>query len=329
MTRAAIVLALVLARCASTPVGNPSPTVAVTEGGVPTGPAITESPFPTLSPAAHFIPFEADFYTVAAGPEGVWLLSPTGHVIRIDPTTNGIAADVAVRASEFGHIAVGAGSVWITDFDHDALVRIDAASGAIDATIAVGANPEGLLVTPETIWVSNHRGGSISKVDVASNTVVDTFDFTNHGASGPKGIVIVAGDLWTTVPNAVSVFRIAPATGEVVDRLLIMADDFGSPLTDGRFVYVPTPGGLVKVDPATNALVPDFAPVEQPRAFGLSSAWSISNGDLVRLANDTFAPIERWRVVGESSAVTNMALWDDTVWLATDSRAVIRVDVGS
>jgi hypothetical protein len=55
---------------------------------------------------------------------------------------------------------------------------------------------------------------------------------------------------------------------------------------------------------------------------------SVSNGNLVRLAGDTFAPIERWRV-GTSSAVTNMAFGDDTVWLATDSRAVIRIDVGS
>jgi YVTN family beta-propeller protein len=291
----------------------------------------SSSPAAELSPEVTVIPLDADFYAIAAGLEGLWLLSSAGRVLQIDQATNHVVADIEVPASEFGYIAVGAGSVWVTNFDHDTLIRIDPATNKVVATIAVGTNPESLLVTADTVWTANHRGGSISKVDVATNTVVATFDFASHGSSGPKGIVMAAGDLWTTVPNMLSVFRLSPTTGSVVARLTLVHDDLDYPMSDGHFVFVPTSDGTFeKIDPATNTVVQHPSPTPIPWLFARSAFWAPSGQDLVRLDPATLEAAERWRLAPASAEpldVMGMAVDEDAVWLIVAGHTLIRVDV--
>jgi len=305
----------------------PSATAASTSGSFPA----SSSPVASLSPDVTVIPLDADFYSVASGAEGLWLLSSAGRVIEIDKATNQVVADVEVPASEFGYIAVGAGSVWVTSFDHDTLIRIDPATKKVVATITVGTNPESLLVTAETVWTANHRGGSISKVDVATNKVVATFDFANPGSSGPKGVVMAAGDLWTTVPNMVSVFRISPKTGKVVARNTLLHEDLDSPVSDGRFVFVATSDGTFeKIDPATNTVVEHLSPEPIPWRFARSAFWAPSGQDLVRLEPATLEPAKRWTLAPASAEpldVMGMAVDDDAVWLIVGGHTLIRVDV--
>ena len=252
--------------------------------------------------------------------------------MRIDQATNDIVADIEVPASEYGYIAVGAGSVWVTAFDHDALLRIDPATNKVVATIAVGTNPELLLVTPDTVWTANHRGGSISKVDVATNAVVATFDFASHGRSGPKGVIMVDGDLWTTVPNMRSVFRLSPTTGSVVTRQELPHLDLDYPISDGHFVFVATSDGtLEKIDPATNTVVQELSPELIPWLFARSAFWAPSGQDLVRIDPATLEPAERWPLAPASAEpldVMGMAVDDDAVWLTIGGQTVICVDVG-
>ena len=285
-----------------------------------------------LSPGVTVIPLDADFYSIAAGVEGVWLLSSAGRVLQIDPATDDVVADIEVPASEFGYVAVGAGSVWVTDFDHNALARIDPATKRVAATIAVGTNPESLLVTPETVWTANHRGGSISKVDVATNKVLATFDFANHGTSGPKGIVMAAGDLWTTVPNMLSLFRVSPTTGSVVARLTLLHDDLDSPVSDGHSVFVPTSDRTFEqIDPSTNTVVGHLSPQPIPWLFARSAFWAPSGQDLVRLDPGTLKPAKSWRIAPESAGppdVMGMAVDADAVWLIVGGHTLIRVDLG-
>jgi YVTN family beta-propeller protein len=319
--------------------GGTSPTTALPAAttlppvaGASTSPASPASSLAELSPEVTVIPLDADFYSVAAGEEGVWLLSSAGRVVQIDQATNRVVADIEVPASEYGYVAEGAGSVWVTSFDHDSLMRIDPATRKVVATIAVGTNPESLLVTPDTVWIANHRGGSISKVDVATNTVVATFDFANPGSSGPKGLVMTAGDLWTTVPNMVSVFRLSPKTGKVVARKTLLHEDLDSPVSDGRFVFVATSDGTFeKIDPATNTVVEHLSPEPIPWLFAQSAFWAPSGQDLLRLDPATLEPAESWRIAAESAGppdVMGMAVGDDAAWLTVGGQTLVRVDVG-
>jgi DNA-binding beta-propeller fold protein YncE len=308
---------------------------------VPSAAAASTSPIPEasshaskLSPDVTVIPLDAEFYAIAAGVEGVWLLSSSGHVLHLDQVTNAVVADIEVPASDYGYIALGAGSVWVTVFDHDALIRIDPTTNKVVATISVGpyTNPESLLVTPDTVWTANHRGGSISKVDVATNAVVATFDFAKHGTSGPKGIVMAAGDLWTTVPNMLSLFRLSPTTGSVVARLKLLGGDLDYPLSDGHFVFVAKGSGSIeKIDPVTNTVTQHLSRDPTPWLFARSAFWAPSGHDLVRLDPATLEPTERWPIAPASAGPLDfmgMAADDDAVWLIVGGRTLVRVDVG-
>jgi YVTN family beta-propeller protein len=329
--RIALVCASLIAVAAC---GGASSTTVPSAGGStsPASPA-SSSPAAGLSPDVTSIALDADFYSVAAGVEGLWLLSSAGRVIEIDRATNRVVADVEIPASEFGYVGVGDGSVWVTSFDHDTLIRIDPATKKIVASIAVGTNPESLLVTADAVWTANHRGGSISKVDVATNKVVATFDFAKHGTSGPKGMIMAAGDLWTTVPNMLSLFRISPKTGKVVARNTLLHDDLDSPVSDGRFVFVPTSDRTFeKIDPATNTVVEHLSPEPVPWLFARSAFWAPSGQELVQLDSATLKPAKSWRIVPESAGpvdVMGIAVDDDAVWLIVGGRSLIRVGVGA
>jgi len=289
---------------------------------------------PTASTSVHdgivaAIPLDVKVDAIAAGPEGVWLRSPSGAVLAVDPALNTIVARIDVPASQFGGIAVASGSVWVTDFAHNRLIRIDPKAKAIVATIDVGTSPQAMLVTPDAIWVSNQRGGSISKVDIASGTVVSTFAFTKAGATGPLRIALAGGDLWTVAPNAQSVFRIHPTDGSVVAKLTIPAKFFGGPISDGHFVYVRTgDDSMVKIDPATNATIDGFAAAVVPDAFAGSGFWGATGRDLLRLDAATMVPSDRWTVFpdpAEKWPEYAIAFADQTVWLVANQQRLLRI----
>ena len=312
-----------IAAASPVPMGSPDPTAS---------PAPTACAIETGSSVADVISLDADFYSVTAGPEGVWLLSPTGRVIRIDPATNTVAAEIRVPVSEFGNIALGGGSVWVTDASHNSLLRLDPKTKKVTA-IKVGDFPEGLLYALDHVWVSNHHGGSVSKIDPRTNEAA-TYEFTNVGESGPKGLAAVDGDIWTTVPTARSLFRIDGKTGESKGRIELTYE-LTSPFTDGRYVYVIYRNHgeqlIARVDPSANEAVPDFEPADLPIAAGLDSLWSVADRTLIRLDPATLARTGSWCVIpgDPPMGVTTMAFDDESVWLATDGRTLVRVRPGS
>jgi YVTN family beta-propeller protein len=299
---------------------SPSPIATEATAGATAVPGVVKARISLTHPSS----------SIDVGPEGVWLLAPDGHVLAIDRTTNALAADVEINASEFGYVAVGAGSVWATDFDHDTLWQIDPATETVREKIGVGTNPEGLLVTADTVWVSNHRAGSICKVDTATSKVVATFTFGRTGTSGPKGIVIADGDVWTSVPNTSSVYRLNPETGDVVAKLFIAQEEIGTLQTDGRFVYLPNGGMLSRIDPATNTIVHDYRPEPFPMTFAHGTFWAVSGRSLVRLDLETLEPAGSWQLVADSEPELDpwdLAFDDQAIWLLDSAKTVLRIEI--
>ena len=322
-TRFAVVLVALLAACAA-------PNATLAPPG-PTAPNPT-APTPTVVPGMvrASIPLPHSFVGIDVGPDGVWLRSLDGHVTRIDALTNRITADIEVKPSEFGEIKVGAGAVWVTDFVHDTLLRIDPKLAKVAKSITVGTNPEWLTVTPETVWVSNHRAGSISKVDVASNTVAATYTFAPTGTSGPRGIVLLDGGVWTSAANSNSVYRLDPKSGSVVKELLIAKEDIHSLMTDGQFLYLPAGGALTQIDPKTNAVTKELRYDAFPMVFARSTFWSIAGRSLIRLDPDTFESVASWQLVADAEPeldVPGMAFDNDEFWILNTQHTLLRVAI--
>jgi glutamine cyclotransferase len=72
----------------------------------------------------------------AVGEGGVWLITGTDEVSRIDAKTHEVHSfEVAFSV---GAVAVGFGSVWATIWEEGTVQRIDPDTGEVVATIAVG-----------------------------------------------------------------------------------------------------------------------------------------------------------------------------------------------
>jgi DNA-binding SARP family transcriptional activator/streptogramin lyase len=105
----------------------------------------------------HWIPT-----ALAAGYGSVWVGSSSSNnrlvVWQIDPATVQISRTVDIGSTDsfLGtvDVAVGAGSVWATNYNDETLVRIDPRNGSVLKTIDIGAHPRGIAVSKDRVWVT-------------------------------------------------------------------------------------------------------------------------------------------------------------------------------
>jgi YVTN family beta-propeller protein len=73
--------------------------------------------------------------------------------------------------------------------------RIDPKTNSIAATVRVGADPFGIAVGEDAVWVSNRRGFSITRIDPASNQVTAAIPIGNR----PYAVTAGHGAVWVSV----------------------------------------------------------------------------------------------------------------------------------
>ena len=129
------------------------------------------------------------------------------HVIRVDQRT-GVVADFsfAKDASDTAvatDVAVGSGSVWLARPDVPEVVRLDPATGKVQARLLV--NAWGLAFGGGALWYWEE--GSIGRIDPVTNE--QTFDPVRLSQNGSlNNIYVGGGDAWTSDPSSGQVWRV-------------------------------------------------------------------------------------------------------------------------
>jgi streptogramin lyase len=196
-------------------------------------------------PKAATIAVKGDPDWLAATSDAIWLTSErTDSVVQLDAKTNQPGTVVTVHKPCSG-LAVGFGSLWVPSCGDKSVVRVDAGTGAMQATISAGpADSEGGITT---------GAGSVWLVTSAKDGEAD-------------------GELT----------RIDATTNKVAATIRIPAGSFNPLFADGS-VWVSSNAGnvLVRVDPATNKVVDSTAVGPMPRflAYGAGSIWVLNQGD--------------------------------------------------
>lgn len=116
------------------------------------------------------------------------------------------------------------------------------------AVIEVGRDPGYAEVAFGSVWVGNHHGDSISRIDPATNTVTATIEVPGE----PTGLTAAFGSLWTFTPIDQMLKRVDPATNAVVGSLAL--DDHGGSITgvqelDGSLWFAGDGGQIQRIDP--------------------------------------------------------------------------------
>ena len=104
-----------------------------------------------------------------------------GTLSEIDTANNSVIRTISVYGTGARGLAISPDgtTAWVTGGTGDSqLVPIDLATGAVGAGINVGGGAAGLAITPDgsTALVVNQLDGTVSVVDLASQTVTDTID---------------------------------------------------------------------------------------------------------------------------------------------------------
>ncbi|HEV8567000.1 MAG TPA: hypothetical protein VGQ92_07865 [Actinoplanes sp.] len=229
-------------------------------------------------------------------------------------------------------LAVGAGSVWATQFD-GRLVRIDARTGRISARISARPIYFGSVVTygGGFVWTGNdderNRSGSVSKIDPASNRVVGNLP----GLGSPQSIAFGRGAVWVA-DHAGWLVKIDPTRLEVVARRRL---DFGAHgvVVAPHAVYVADAHGgrLLQADAQTARVIriAELSPGPIDPVVGAGAVWSSSAsawGDrpkddrVVRIDPRTLRIVQTLHLGG---SVPSVAFGFGSVWAPVTTRSVV------
>ena len=148
------------------------------------------------------------------------------------------------------------------DVDHDSVVRVDPASGVVQAVVSVGPDPLLMDVASEQVWTLNLGDGTLSRIDPATNRA------TSVSLGEAVGMTSDGEDLWVAVDGSTLV-RIDGATGEeqaslrLGARPLFALRDAGFPAVGGGAIWLTVPKlgrkwaphELWRIDPASGRVV--------------------------------------------------------------------------
>jgi YVTN family beta-propeller protein len=182
---------------------------------------------------------------------------------------------IAIRVT--GSVAVGTmpvgigtnistGRVYVANKGSNSVSVIDATTGFVIGTIAVGANPEGVGVlynSADKIYVANNSDNTVSVIDGATNAIVATVAV----GTSPVGVAVDQNYLVAYVTNggSASVSRIDGTTNTVTATITVGTNP-GFPAVNHvtHYLYVPNTGDntvsvideLAPLGPSVIATVP-------------------------------------------------------------------------
>lgn len=166
------------------------------------------------------------------------------------------------------------------------LVTAGLPANTVVATIPVGSIPSDVVVSPDnsTIYIANSISGTISVIDAASNTVVNTFSIpsANALAISRDGSTLYVANFSTTENLEV----VSTATGTITATLELSdgSEPTGLALSpDGAQLYVLTGRSICIIDTATNTSIKSLTlknPISASLEFPINAVFT-ANGKYV------------------------------------------------
>jgi streptogramin lyase len=246
--------------------------------------------------------------------DAVWVASSNvNHVVRLDAGTN-LPGTIITVAEPCSGMAVEFGSLWIPSCGDHTLIRADAKTGVIQATIPAGpAESEGgIAVGAGSVWLVTSKAGELDRIDPATNSVVAKIAIP-PGSFNP----IFANDsVWVSSNKGNVLIRVNPAANTVVSSTLI--GPMPRFLTVGAgsvWVLNQGDGSISRVDATTGRLIATI-PAGIPGfggeiAFGADAVWAtVFKFPITRIDPATNTVSGQWHGAGgDSIRYAHGSLW--------------------
>ncbi len=248
----------------------------------------------------------------ARGRSGWRTRTPTRSIpIGVNAKQAGTPIDVG---DEPDSVAVGFGSVWVSNTSGGTVSRIDPASMSQADEIQAGAGPEGIAVSDEAIWVANFGDDSVTRISPKGDP-----ELTEGVGDGPVQLAVADdGGIWVTLAEANKVVELDPETGTPTGKeIAVSGQPRGIAFGDGRiWVSSLQEAKLTIFDPADPAGTKEELDVPAgPREirYGLGAIWlnSSTDGVLTAIDPETLEVVEQFNPGKENYglAVNNRFAW--------------------
>ncbi len=152
---------------------------------------------------------------IAASPDAIWLVTDPKGVLSRIDPATNAVAAEVAVPANSAACVYGEGSIWVTTPEKNLLTRVDARTNQVTATIEVGPQPRFLTVGGGSVWTLNQGDGTVSRVEAASGKLIATIAVGVPGSGGE--IAFGEGHVWATVFQ-IPLSEIDPETNQVVKQ---------------------------------------------------------------------------------------------------------------
>jgi streptogramin lyase len=258
----------------------------------------------------------------------VWVASrQTGDVARIDAKTNTVAGATPVGAPPCAGLAAGFGGIWAPVCGTTALVRLDATTREVVATMATTVLDGSASVATGvgSVWLLADAAGNLLRLDPDTNTPVAELSLP----AGVTAVTFGEGALWVASGRTSQVARVDPHTNVVVALIAVGPSPSALAAGEGGVWSLNDGDGTVsRIDPKTNVVVATIASgVTRPGgriAAGEGAVWVTAPGlPLVRIDPASNRVTQQFE--GEGGG--GIALGHGSVWLVNTAAGTLwRID---
>jgi YVTN family beta-propeller protein len=252
-------------------------------------------------------------------------LADADAVAVIDPGGPSLKAEIPTGFSP-SHVAVGYGSVWVTNTDAQTVTRLDPHTRTVSQKIPVGAGPNGVAVGAGAVWVVNGLDGTLSWVSPQADRVVSEVPIGN----GPTGVCVADGAVWVADGFDRRLVRFDPDTRKTQPVALDATPTDVACGGGSVWVSSASAGAVTQVDARTAAIVRTITTGAGASglAFGDGLLWvantrdgTVSKIDPRRGVPTGLAPI------GARDGPTSVAVGGGQVWVSdAGSGTLVRID---
>ncbi len=254
---------------------------------------------------------------MAVAKNGVWVTSSSAnHVVWLDAKANKSGTVVTV-AKPCSGLALGFGSLWIPSCGDHSLVRVDAESGALQATIDAGpANSEGGITTGAgSVWLVTTKDSDLVRINPKTNKVIAHIRI----APGSYNPVFANGSIWVSSNETGVLVRVNPKTNSVAGETAVGPMPRFLTVGDGAvWVLNQGDGTIARVDATTgkrtaliSAGIPGFG---GEIAFGGGAVWAtVFEFPITEVNAKTARVTAQWHGAGGDS----IRFGYGTVWLTS------------
>lgn len=341
----AFIATLLVACTSSPPTTTPSRTSAATEQPATLAPTSSPQPFPTASATfassgavnpdgTVWVVHEPNVGFFMPGDDAVWISwhreENDWDMYRLLPEVNGLDHVANIRSTQDNAVVSGMGvngSLWVLGSHPDVVTRYNLSGVELD-DLPVGEYPLEPVLAFGDLWILNHEGSSVSRVDTATATVEATMELDPPGK--PLWMAEGDGSLWFVAVNS-SIYEIDPDVNEIVRVIDTGYDRLHSLTYFGGKLWARSAdtSDTVAVDPETEEVSTAPQPFRTLTPLVAQNGWiwlpGASDGDyidhLVAIHPDSLEQVGSFDLV-EAMPGGSYGVGFDSIWIGGSNGAL-------